>query len=458
MTTKPQQTEAKFSTFPSSLTEFVSFDGGVHHQQLLVRPDRYRNLEAIPPNQPRVVRGGGYSYAAASFGGESVVIENCAFNRILEMDAENGILECEAGTTLEKIYFAAAPAGWILPVQPGYPKITIGGCITTDAHGKNQFRDGTFRRHVISMRLFHPSYGILELSRDSNREVFELTCGGLGLTGQILSVRLQLQKVSGINVHFFSQRLRNLEDVPRMMEGVANETELLYTWHNLSLLGKNFGRGFLYGAKFVPHVVMESINPKFRIRPIDSQTRSRLWFQFLNGFTTQSFNLMYELLQLLSAKQRTLKLSDFLFPVSTKVLFFELFGRKGFHEYQMIIPREAFSDAIGKIRQYIKRDHVAICLASCKLFRGEQTLLRFDGDGVCLALDFPRDAKSYKFASSLDELVQDLKGLPNIIKDSRLPPTVVQACYSDYDLFRSCLLKFDPKRVYRSEISERLGL
>jgi decaprenylphospho-beta-D-ribofuranose 2-oxidase len=437
---KPQQTEVTLSTLPSSLTEFVSFDGGVHHQQLLVRPDRYRHLEAILPNQYRVVRGGGYSYAAASFGGDSVVIDSRAFNRIIDMDAENGILECEAGTTLDKIYFAAAPAGWVLPVQPGYPKITVGGCITTDAHGKNQFRDGTFRRHVISMRLFHPSCGILEL------------------TGQILSARLQLQKVSGFNVHFFSHRLRSLEDTPRVMEKIANESELLYTWHNLSQSGKNFGRGFLYGAKFVPNVVTESINPKFRFRPIDSQTRSRLWFQFLNRFTTQSFNRMYELLQLLTAKERTLKLSGFLFPISTKVLFFELFGRKGFHEYQMIIPREAFSDAVRKIRQYIKRHHVAICLASCKLFRGERTLLRFDGDGVCLALDFPRDAKSYRFASSLDELVQDLQGLPNIIKDSRLPRTIVQACYKDYDLFRNSLREFDPKRVYRSEISERLSL
>jgi decaprenylphospho-beta-D-ribofuranose 2-oxidase len=452
------QTESKLPTPPNSLTEFVSFDGGVHLKQLLTRPDRYRNLEAIPPHQPRIVRGGGYSYAAASFGRQAVVVDSRAFNRILEMDADAGILECEAGTPLEKIYLVAVPTGWILPVQPGYPKITIGGCITTDAHGKNQFRDGTFRRHVISIRLFHPSHGILELSHDSNREVFELTCGGLGLTGQILSVRLQLQKLSGIHLQFFSHRIRNLEDTPRMMEKVANENELLYTWHNFSISGKSFGRGFLHGAKFLPRVIMKRGNPKFRIRPIDSQTRSRLRFQFLNRFTTRPFNLMYELLQLLSPKQGILNLFDFLFPVSTKVLFFELFGRKGFHEYQIIIPRDAFSEAVGRIHRYIERNNVAICLASCKLFRGEQKFLRFDGDGICLALDFPRDANSYKFASSLDELVQDLRGLPNIIKDSRLPRTVVQACYRDYDLFRDSLLRFDSKRIYRSEISERLGL
>ena len=43
--------------------------------------------------------------------------------------------------------------------------------------GKNQFRDGTFLADVQSLRLFHPSHGLLELSRCSNPEMFFLTRG-----------------------------------------------------------------------------------------------------------------------------------------------------------------------------------------------------------------------------------------------------------------------------------------
>ena len=38
------------------------------------------------------------------------------------------------------------------------------------------------------------------------------------------------------------------------------------------------------------------------------------------------------------------------------------------------------------------------------------------------------------------------------------PARVVRACYPEYDAFRSALLAHDPARVFRSELSARLGL
>jgi len=446
------------SSHPTSISEFVSFDGAVRRSQQCVRPDRYRDLEAMPPFTPRIVRGGGYSYAPASMGGQAVVEENSAFNRILEMDAESGILECEGGTTLARVYDVAARKGWFLPVQPGYPLITVGGCVAADVHGKNQFRDGTFRRHVAGLRLFHPRHGILELSRTARPEVFDLTCGGFGLTGRIVTVRMQLEKLPGMHVRKFSHRIRNIEEAPALMEQYALQAASLYTWHNFSATGEHFGRGFLYGAEFVPGESHEGNHPKPRTAPIDSKARGELRFQFLNVHTIQLFNFAYELFQLASGNNVTIELFDFLFPISGKVFYYKLFGKKGFHEYQMIIPRAAFREVAQGIRHYLERDRVAICLASCKLFRGDQSLLRFDGNGVCLALDFPRDTNSEAFSSHLDRIITDCGGLPNIIKDSRLPQAVVRDCYREYDVFRGALRKFDPDRIYRSETSKRLEL
>ena len=57
----------------------------------------------------------------------------------------------------------------------------------------------------------------------------------------------------------------------------------------------------------------------------------------------------------------------------------------------MLLPVASFEDATKEVRRYVESNHVPVCLASCKLFRGVQSLLRFDGSGICLALDFPRD-------------------------------------------------------------------
>jgi len=77
---------------------------------------------------------------------------------------------------------------------------------------------------------------------------------------------------------------------------------------------------------------------------------------------------------------------------------------------------------------------------------------------VCLALDFPRGAAGTRFANWLDGLARDVGALPNLIKDSRLGSQTVRACYPEYDAVRNALHRYDPERLYRSELSERLGL
>ncbi len=93
----------------------MSFDGAVRRRESVARPDRYRQIEQLPPDAPRTVRGGGYSYAPASFGARTTVQETRAFNRVLGFDPEKGILECEAGLTLAQLHSVAAPHGWYLP-------------------------------------------------------------------------------------------------------------------------------------------------------------------------------------------------------------------------------------------------------------------------------------------------------------------------------------------------------
>src|SRR5437870_13236699 len=113
-----------------------------------MRPDRYRDLMSLPPGQPRIVGGGGYSYVAAGFGGGGVVQDARAFNRIVAFDESTGVLECEGATTLGKVFTVAAPRGWYLPVQPGYPDITIGGGSAAGAQGEDPRDVLTVRERV----------------------------------------------------------------------------------------------------------------------------------------------------------------------------------------------------------------------------------------------------------------------------------------------------------------------
>ena len=191
---------------------------------------------------------------------------------------------------------------------------------------------------------------------------------------------------------------------------------------------------------------------------LDSRTRGNLRFSFFNKWTTPLFNRLYHASVRLGLTTRELLLHDFMFPVYKKEVYFHLFGMRGFHELQMIVPRDNFPAFIMDVKTYLQKQPVPVTLASAKLFRGERELLRFAGNGICLALNFPRGAGGATFASFLDAAMLAHGGWPNIIKDSRLSSAVVAKAYPEYHRFRDEIHRHDPRRIYRSALSERLEL
>ena len=437
------------------LAPLVSFDGGVRVRARLTRPDRYRHLEAPDPLEPRIVRGGGYSYAAAGFAEGSLVQDARAFDRVLAFDGTAGTIECEAGVTLEKLHSFLTPRGFYLSAQPGYPRITLGGCVAADVHGKNQARDGNFGRSVLGLRLFHPGHGYLDLGPGD--EAFELTLGGLGLSGHIVSVRLRLERLPSPAVILTRERIADVSSTLERLDAAGKTSPFLYTWQDFTAKGAAFGRGFLYAGRFAT----EGPDRPFaesRYSPIDARSRSWPGIGFFNRWTTPAFNRAYGAAQSWSAAERRLPLFDFLFPVARKVAYFRLFGRPGFHESQFLLPRSAFLPFTRDLQRFLGEHPTPITLASAKLFEGTERFLRFDGSGICLALDFPRGPEAAPLLRFLDDAVPAHGGRPNVIKDSRLDAATVRACYPEYQAFKDGLRRFDPSRLYRSEISLRLDL
>jgi decaprenylphospho-beta-D-ribofuranose 2-oxidase len=435
--------------------ELVSFDGGVAVTSRLMRPDRYRHLEAPGPEEPRIVRGGGYSYAGAGFGAGALVQDARAFDRILAFDAAAGTIECEAGVTLEKLHSLLTPRGLYLPAQPGYPRITLGGCLAADVHGKNQAHDGNFGRSVLGLRLFHPRHGFLDLGPGD--EAFELTLGGLGLTGHVVSLRLRLARLPSAIVHLKRRSIADVSETVAHLEAAGEAAPFLYTWQDFTASGRAFGRGFSYSGEFATEGVKVPFE-EGHYSLIDAASRARPGFALFNRWTTPAFNRAYAAAQSWTAEERRLPLFDFLFPVARKVAYFRLFGRRGFHESQLLLPRSAFLPFARDLEGFLRQHATPITLASAKLFDGAPRFLRFDGQGICLALDFPRGPEASGLLQFLDHAVPAHGGRPNVIKDSRLGVATVKACYPEYVRFKDALRRFDPSRLYRSDVSARLEL
>jgi len=89
---------------------------------------------------------------------------------------------------------------------------------------------------------------------------------------------------------------------------------------------------------------------------------------------------------------------------------------------------------------------------------GKQKYLRFEDNKICLTFDMVRNKKNTHFLNEIYKLYIKYNALPSIIKDSNLDKETFNRCYKEADIFREKLKKFDPKRIYRSELSDKLNI
>lgn len=453
--TEVQSTSTSPAAAPQADYSFVSFDGTVRAEGRLQRPDRYRYWRGDLSAGPRISRGAGLSYSAASFGADGLSVEHRSFDRILDFDAARGLVEVEPGISLAALHRFLAPRGLHLPIQPGHGSISVGGCIGADVHGKNQSRDGTFVNQVESLTLLHPAHGKVELSPEREPELFRLTCGGYGLTGHILRARLRAAPALTNWVEVKATPFTDAGEGLARLRHSTSDADYAYTWHDMASPETGFGSGFLFEARFVPQQAQVPAAPSPNL---SAAGRARWPVGLLNRFTARGLNMVFRRQQCCALNGKRVSLQDALFPTEKAQLYFKLFGAKGFREYQAIIPEPAIGDYLDSIRGYARKNPVPITLASAKAFAGVHDLLRFTGAGICFAVNMPAGAEADGFMAFLDARVMALGGTPNIIKDSRLPRAVVDACYPEADRFRSALKAFDPQRLFRSGLSERLGL
>jgi len=107
-------------------------------------------------------------------------------------------LHVQSGVLLSDIINLFINEGWFLGTTPGTKYVTVGGAIAADVHGKNHHIDGCFSEFLHSFNLMLPSGQVKKCSPIKNKSLFRSTCGGMGLTGVILDVKLYLKKIKSM--------------------------------------------------------------------------------------------------------------------------------------------------------------------------------------------------------------------------------------------------------------------
>lgn len=432
-----------------------TFDQTIKRSQQVERPEKYSHLFKIMDSEGEfIAQGAGLSYSPASMN-NGVAIDFRKFDRILDFDSKKGLIRCEAGINLWKLLDFVTQKGWMVKVLPGYPSITVGGCVAFNVHGKSQYHSGNFGESITQLTLYHPAYGEVECSRGNDREVLDLTIGGMGFTGVILDVTLQLEPLKGNTIEISKHRVDNLSFAVELLKSYSSVYDSVYSWHDLMQTGETFGRGFIFGELYRN----ADISSNIRLGNNIAADRNNIPINIFNLKGAKLINEIYLTKELKFGKmKKTLPVMKGAFPIKGQEIYYYLYGKNGFREYQFIVAFDKVEEMFLHIKKYINKRKQPIGLASLKLFKGSQSYLNFAEDGVCLALDVPNIDISEHFFNFLDELCIATGSIMNLSKDSRLSCGTVQTVYREYDLFKRDLLKYDNQKRFNSVLRENLHL
>lgn len=391
--------------------------------------------DPLPPDRPLLAYGLGRSYGDSCLNEGGVILDTSALTHVYSFDRERGTLRAEAGMPLPAVLDLIVPEKWFLPVTPGTKFITLGGAVANDVHGKNHHHDGTFGRHVRAFELLRSNGERFVCSSTEHPELFAATIGGLGLTGLITWVEIQLKRIETPWIRMQAIRFHSLHEFFVLSEA-AKDQAYSASWLDTTARGSSFGRGvFLQGN----HATAEEAAGRRSTRhtaTIRIPWNAPKWL--LNRFTIRAFNTLYYHGPMHHAAPHIVHYDPFFYPLDAVHDWNRLYGRRGFLQYQCVIPPDHAEEGMTQILHAGLERGLASFLSVLKVFGDQPSpgMLSFPRPGTTLAMDVPFEGqKTLDALNHLDTIVHAFGGRLYPAKDARMSATSFQKDYPEWRTF-----------------------
>lgn len=379
-----------------------------------------------------LVYGNGRSYGDVCLNDGGDVLLARGLDRFIAFDADTGVLRAEAGVLLSEVLALVVPRGWFLPVTPGTRFVTLGGALANDVHGKNHHRAGSFGHHVRAFELVRSDGSRRVCTPADTPDWFAATVGGLGLTGLVTWVELQLRAIDGPWIDATTRRFVDLAGFFALSAEADAAAEFTVAWVDCAARGSSLGRGVLHSGGFAPvgaggepprahgglppGGIPPGVIPHGLIElPLTPPV------SLINRLSLRAFNALYY-------RQREGRglthYAPFFYPLDGIGHWNRIYGPRGFLQWQCVIPPAAAEPALREILGRIAASGQGSFLAVLKNFgdRPPPGFLSFPRPGVTLALDFPLTRGILPLLDTLDAVVAAAGGALYPAKDARMAP------------------------------------
>ncbi len=425
-------------------------------------------LDAARQMQRQIcLRGAGRTYGDGNIGAECILIDFSRMNRILNWDPVTGIIDCEAGVTIEDLWRHTLEDGYWPPVVSGTMAPQVGGALAMNIHGKNNFCQGTFGEHVTELRVMKTNGNLLTLTPID--ELFHAFISSAGLLGMIVGAKIQLKKISSGDLRVFVNAPRNWDEQFAAFERFERDADYMVSW--VDCFGKGRGQFHAGWYEHDDRGFRPSLRPESQDLPdtiMGFLPKSMAW-RFLkplnNSVGMRFLNWAKDFAgkKLGNEKSNYQTLVGFSFLLDYVPNWRKAYLPGGFIQYQSFVPKQQAKRVFARQVEMQQAAGFTSFLGVLKRHRPDDFLFSHAVDGYSFALDLKVTqrnwAKLEALCHQMNDLVLEAGGKFYLAKDSTLRPQDAERWLGPNLIrFRQLKAELDPEGLLTSNLERRLNL
>lgn len=413
------------------IKRFKSIDGFFNHKLKL------KNLDKITwfKKEKISILGSGNSISNLPFEKKSILLKDNS-KTLFKINKKKLEFTASGNIEIYKIHNELIKNSFYIPSFPSYSTVNLGACVANSVHGIHP-QSGCLGDYIKQIKIYNPNFGFKTLSKKQNQELFNLTIGGMGLTGIILEVTIKILRLKST---FFKIKTHKFNS---LLEGYfyLKKSKFLYNQNNFFLENsdKNFGQGIISSGNF--------FGKKKVYRYIKKKKITHLRFGILNYSIFRKI-LKKILIFIKTNLDKELKhVNEIFFPSNQKLFYFNLLSPK-FIEHQVIIPKKNIKLYLDELKKITIKFKPSITLCHLKIFSGTGRHLQFNHKGLGLTIHLLVNKRFNLFYNQLQKIDLKYKCRINLYKNSTINMKLVQKNYPKiYKNFKSKIKKIN-KNIY----------
>jgi len=429
----------------------LNWSGNVKANPRILFPKNIQQLKTIINKKKFIASGNNRSFGDNSIN-SNLVVSMKNFNRVISFNYKNGIIEIESGVLLKDVLNLVLKKRWFVPVTPGTKYVSIGGMIANNVHGKNTFKN-QIKYHIKEIKLLTLNKKIIICSKNRNKKIFEMTVGGFGLTGFILSAKIKLKKINSI---YMKQTITEFNNYDEFFNLIKKSKKHEYNVNWIDNFDLNQIKGLCYSGNHLNDEISTTTNINFSERKI-----SPLHFLFMRVFTQNYFLIKITKFIFRKIKKffyrKKCNFNDFFYPQDYFINWNKIYGKRGFFQVQFLSKEKDFVDILDEISLFFTKEKVFSTFIIIKKFDEKGKYLNFYGKGFSISMDMPINSKFVKTKRFFNSLFTKYKIKINFSKDLICNKKVAES-HDEYVNFKKNLNLMNRNRKLNSLFSKRLKI